>query len=416
MRANFFVLPAAAVVVAFWFGRIAVGIDMGSWVGDATVDSARAVLSTVAAATITFASISFSVSLLIIQQGSSQFSPRVIHGLTRDPFNRRVIAFVLATFTYCLVVLQRVRGPLESGGDEFVPSFAAALGLVLGVSSVLAVVGAIHHTSQKMDISNILGGIVDAAVQTPALTDVGGLRPVDSIEPPVGTASTVVRFAGDGWIRQIDRHSLISLVGRDGLVRLETDTGRYAIRSTPICTIWPAVAETELEQITVRARRAVQMGPSRTMSEDGGYGIRQLVDVALRALSPGVNDPTTAEDAIFHLGTVLVGRLSEPDAATAYKDDEGRRLSTPHAMTDTELAELAVTELRGVAAGLPVVCGYLFQMLAQVVEAARSVGAGDRVAPFVEQAHLLLLATEEAAMFDHDRARLRQSYAARFGG
>ncbi len=121
LRSNFFFLPAVAVVVAFVAGRTSVGIDAGDWVGESTVGSARAVLSTVAAATITFASITFSISLLIVQQASSQFSPRLVQALTRDPFNRRVVALVLATFTYCLVALQRIRGPLSENGEEVTP-------------------------------------------------------------------------------------------------------------------------------------------------------------------------------------------------------------------------------------------------------------------------------------------------------
>ena len=164
LRSSFFVLPAFAVVIAFVTARLLVGVDAGDWVGRSTVDSARNLLSTTAAATITFASVTFSVSLLIMQQGSSQFSPRVIDGLVRDPFNRRVIALVVGTFTYCLVSLQRVRGPLADGGEEVVPEFAVTVGLFLGVLSVLAVVGAINHTSRKMDVSVILGGIVEQAI------------------------------------------------------------------------------------------------------------------------------------------------------------------------------------------------------------------------------------------------------------
>ncbi len=119
---NFFFLPAVAVVVAFVAGRTSVGNDAGDWVGESTVGSAREVLSTVAAATITFASIiTFSISRLIVQQASSQFSPRLVQALTRDPFNRRVVALVLATFTYCLVALQRIRGPLSENGEEVTP-------------------------------------------------------------------------------------------------------------------------------------------------------------------------------------------------------------------------------------------------------------------------------------------------------
>ncbi len=416
LRASFFFLPAVTVVVAFVAGRLAVGVDVGKWVGDATVDSARAVLATVASATITFASISFSVSLLIMQQGSSQFSPRVIHGLTRDPFNRRVIAFVLATFTYCLVVLQRVRGPLTDDGEEVVPRFAVAAGLVLGVFAVLAVAAAIHHTSRQLDVSEILGGIVDEAVRALETPVIDELQRVETTtEPPSGTPSTVVRFTGDGWVRQIDRADLLGAATPGSVVRLETETGRYAIRSTALCTIWPAVPADRLDAVTDEIRGTVRLGPTRTMSEDSGYGIRQLVDVAIKALSPGVNDPTTAQDAIFHLGTVLAARLTSPPVPTGYEDEHGRRLLAPHAMTDDELAELAVAELRRDAADRPAVCVYLLEMIADVVDAARSNGAASRVAPFLEQARLLLAAAEAAGGLDHDRRRVRRSFEQRFG-
>ena len=93
-----------------------------------TVDSARAVLSTIAGATITFAGIAFSVSLLIIQLASSQYSPRVVHTLFRDPFNRRVMGLVVGTFTYCVIVLRSVRSPLEQGGQPIIPNLSVARG------------------------------------------------------------------------------------------------------------------------------------------------------------------------------------------------------------------------------------------------------------------------------------------------
>ncbi|MBI5087297.1 MAG: DUF2254 domain-containing protein, partial [Actinobacteria bacterium] len=353
LRTSFFFLPAVAVVVAFFAGRLLVGVEAGDWVGRSTVDSARSVLSTTAAATITFASVTFSVSLLIMQQGSNQFSPRVIHGLVRDPFNRRVIALVVGTFTYCLVSLQRVRGPLAEGGEEIVPELSVAIGLVLGVLSVLAVVAAINHTSRKMDVSVILGGIVEQATSHPTVASTDEQFRVCSdfdASGDDGHPVTVVRFDADGWIQQIDRRGLLAAVAPGSTVRLDTESGRYAIRSTPLCTIWPAVPEDRLDEITASVRRLVRVGPTRTMSEDPGYGVRQLVDVALRALSPGINDPTTAQDAIFHLGTVVVDRLGCPPAPTAYCDDEGRHLLTPHALTDEDLAELALGELRGAAA------------------------------------------------------------------
>jgi len=414
LRTSFFFLPAVAVVVAFVAARLLVGVDTGDWIGRSTVDSARSVLSTTAAATITFASVTFSVSLLIMQQGSNQFSPRVIHGLVRDPFNRRVIALVVGTFTYCLVSLQRVRGPLAEGGEEVVPELAVTIGLLLGVLSVLAVVAAINHTSRKMDVSVILGGIVEQATAHPGeepTTDdhVRVASPTDS-PPTNGQPVTVVRFDTDGWIQYIDRRGLLTAVPPGSTIRLDTQPGRYAIRSTPICTIWPAVPADQVDKITDDVRRLVRVGPTRTMGDDPGYGIRQLVDVALRALSPGINDPTTAQDAIFHLGTVLVDRLTSPRAPTAYADMNDRYLLTPHALTDADLAELSIAELRRSAATQPSVAVYLLQMIGLVVDAVTTRGHADRVHALLEQAHLLVDAVTASGVSDTDRRHVQHTY------
>ncbi len=418
LRSSFFLLPAVAIVIAFVAARLLVGVEVGDWVGRSTVDSARSVLSTTAAATITFASVTFSVSLLIMQQGSNQFSPRVIHGLVRDPFNRRVIALVVGTFTYCLVSLQRVRGPLAEGGEEVVPEFAVTVGLFLGVLSVLAVVAAINHTSRKMDVSVILGGIVEQSIAVPSQPTTDEVFRVEcSRDLPDGNGEpvTVVRFDTDGWIQQIDRQGLLALTEPGSTIRLCTDTGRYAIRDTTLCTIWPAVSEHRLDEITSGVRRLVTVGQTRTMSEDAAYGIRQLADVALRALSPGINDPTTAQDAIFHLGTVLADRLTSPPAPTAYGDDKNRHLLTPHALTDDEMADLALAELRRTTTNLPAVAIYLLQMIALVVDAATVHGAADRVDPLLEQARLIVDTVNTGDALGVDRQRVRHTHSILFG-
>lgn len=413
LRANFFFLPAIAVVVAFVAARLLVGVEAGDWVGSSTVDSARSVLSTTAAATITFASITFSVSLLIMQQGSNQFSPRVIHGLARDPFNRRVIALVVGTFTYCLVSLQRVRGPLAEGGEEVVPELAVAVGLLLGVLAVLAVVAAINHTSRQMDVSVILAGIVEEATAVPTeppTDDRFRIGSASEAPTPDGEPGSVVRFQTDGWVQQIDRRGLLALIEPGNTIRLETEPGRYAIAGTALCTMWPAVGDDRLDEISADVRRLVNVGPTRTMSEDPGYGVRQLVDVALRALSPGINDPTTAQDAIFHLGTVLVDRLTSPLAPTVYCDDQGRHLLTPHALTDHDLAELALAELRGATGNLPAVAVYLLQMIGLVVDAASVNGGGDRVGAFREQARLIVDTVDAGDALEVDRRRVQDTF------
>ena len=121
-----------------------------------TVESARTLLGVIAGATISFAGIAFSVSLLIIQLASSQYSPRVVHTLFRDPYNKRVMALVVGTFTYCVVVLRSVRSALEQGGDPVVPNISVAIAVVLGIATILAIVAFINHSAHAMDVSEIL--------------------------------------------------------------------------------------------------------------------------------------------------------------------------------------------------------------------------------------------------------------------
>jgi uncharacterized membrane protein len=410
VRSSFFVLPAIGVVVGFVGARLAVGVDVGVWVGESTVNSARAVLSTLAAATITFASITFSVALLIMQQGSAQFSPRVIPGLIRDPFNRRVMAVVVGSFTYFLVALQRVRGPLSDDGEAVVPNFAVAVGVVLGVITVLAVVAAIHHTAQQMDVSTILAAIVAQGSGTQGDLP-SGLRRGAAVAAPIGRPGSVVRFDDGGWVRQVDLPALIDVTDDGGTVRLHTVPGRYAVPGTIAATIWPAVDGSRLDDVAHRVRRAVVLGPTRTMADDRTYAVRQLVDVALKALSPGVNDPTTAQDAIFHLGTLLVDRLSTDADPVAVHDDRDRCVLIPEAVSDTDLAALSLAELRRAAADKPAVCRYLFSMVADVREA---VGQA-RAQPFIAQARLLLADVGHEALPAHDLELLRNDYEQRFG-
>ncbi|MBA2279995.1 MAG: DUF2254 domain-containing protein [Acidimicrobiia bacterium] len=308
VRASLFFVPMLAVIGAIAFGLVALGLDghidpatdlpLGF---TSTVDSARVVLSTIAGATITFAGIAFSISLLTIQLASSQYSPRVVHTLFRDPFNKRVMALVVGTFTYCVVVLRSMRSSLEDGGDPNIPNLSVAIAVVLGITTILAIVAFINHSAHTMDISEILERVEhDAIVHirdewTSAGTGDGRHDPVPTVEEPVH----IVRFERSGWVQQVDLDKLLECAPDDTLVRLDTFPGRYAVEGTPLCAL--SLPPENREQTERGLRNAIGLGGTRTMQQDVSYGLRQLADVALKALSPGINDPTTAQDAIFQV-------------------------------------------------------------------------------------------------------------------
>ena len=171
LRANLFVVPMAAVLFAAGAGIATVTVD--SSIDDpeslplvvlSTVESARSVLSTIASATIAFAGVAFSITLLTIQRTSTQYSPRVVDTVFRDPFNRRVMALVVGTFTYCVIVLRSVRSALESGGEAVVPNLSVAVAVVAGIATILATVAFINHNAHAVNIGEILDRVRHDAV------------------------------------------------------------------------------------------------------------------------------------------------------------------------------------------------------------------------------------------------------------
>jgi len=233
LRSSLFFIPMIAVFFATVLGFVSLAVDrnIDSFMADfpigftSTVESARTLLGVIAGATISFAGVAFSVSLLIIQLASSQYSPRVVHTLFRDPFNKRVMALVVGTFTYCVVVLRSVRSALEPGGDSVIPNLSVAVAVVLGIATILSIVALINHSAHSMDISEILHRIRrDATEQiraewTPADPN---SEPRSLPETNASGSSTVIRVDRSGWVQQIDIEALLVCVPDGATLTVET--------------------------------------------------------------------------------------------------------------------------------------------------------------------------------------------------
>lgn len=383
----------------------------------ATVDGARAVLTTVATATVTVAGIAFSISLLVFQQAASQHTPRVVHSLFRDPFNKRVIGLVGGTFAYCLVVLRVVRDPLDPSGSAVVPSLSVAGAVLLGLGSLLAIVAFIDHSAHAMEVSELLQRIADDTFDeldrpsSDGRSD--GLEPVVVDRLPSGPGLPIA--ADDhGWVQDVDRHGLLDVLAPGSTVALATMPGRYLTESATICTVWPAPTAERADAVTEAVRRSVLVGRTRTLHQDPAYGLRQLTDVAVRALSPGVNDPTTAQDAIFHLAAVLVAVLARPEPAPM-GDGAGRVIVPAPGGSFVDLVDGAFDEIRRDASAHPAVCRYLLEAIHLVRDAL-----GDDRDPRVgrallRQAHLVVEGCAAAEPLAADLDQVVAAYERRFG-
>lgn len=384
----------------------------------ATVDSARAVLGVIASATLTFAGIAFSVSLLLVSAASSQFSPRVVHGLFRDPFNKRVMGVVIGTFVYCLVVMRAVRAPLQEGGEATIPSLSVLLAVVLGLVAILATVAFINHSAHTMDVSTLLHRVTDEAREAARRVAHG-----EAPDPPGGDAvpsaplaeALVVPFEADGWVQHVDHDALVRAIPPGSRLRVETIAGHYAVPGVALARLWPRPEQEVADRVSDDVRRAVVVDASRTLQQDVHYGIRQLADVALKALSPGINDPTTAQDAIFHMTAVVREVLVSGPGRRWYDGEDGRRLELVEARTATETVDLAFDEVRLASAGQPTVLVYLLEALALLHEVF-----GDdhtEVRDAVErQAALVVEVAALGELPEADRERVREAHRRRFTG
>ncbi len=421
-RVSLFFVPTVGVLISIVGAYLTIWIDSRLDLQGAdlplgatsTVASARAVLSTIAGATMTFAAIAFSISLLIIQQASSQFSPRVVHTLIRDPFNKRVMGLVMGTFTYCLVVLRSVRSPFEPGGDAVIPNVSVAVAVVFGVATIISIAAFLNHSAHSMDVSQILDRVeIEATGHARREWNVAEADqpPPEPVAVPDDPAH-IVLFDSAGWVQQIDTGALLACLPDGTTAWVYAYPGRYSIPGIPLCAL--SAEPEDIEAIEQAILDTISIGNTRTMQQDISFGLRQMADVGLKALSTGINDPTTAQDAIFHSAAVLA-ELLRRDPPPELTDDRGRRVVLVEQPNGDDLVRVAFGELRRAAATQPTVCIYLLEALHLLREGLDAAGFSSRTAVLVEQARLVVAGCEETNVLPADLADVRRAFDRRFG-
>jgi uncharacterized membrane protein len=272
-----------------------------------------------------------------------------------------------------------------------------------------------------MEVSELLQRITDDTIEElerrGRLGGMEGLDPAELSEARVACVGAGFTITADehGWVRHIDGRRLLDGVPDGSVVRLDTTAGRYLSEASSICHLWPHPEESEQNAVIERVRASLHLARTRTLHQDPAYGIRQLADVAVKALSPGVNDPTTAQDAVFHLTAVLRTALSGPEPS-AQRSDAGTLLVPAEAFGHVDLVGAAFDEIRRDAAARPTVCVYLLEAIRALLLALP-----DR--PEVEparralrrQARLVVDGCQATPQLPEDRQAVEDAYRDRFG-
>lgn len=366
-------------------------------------NAATWLLATVAGAMITTVGVVFSLTVVSLQLASGQFSPRVMRSFIRDRLSQWVIGLLVGTFFYCVLILPNLSGEPTDPAPRVSLTTAVALTLV----TVVGIIVHLDHLARGLQVGNVMRAIEEEAEGlTLALNQTDGtLHQVDAddFHPPHDAALVLARSSG--WISQADTARLLQAVPARTVVRLETRVGSYIHAGEPLFTVWPPPPQRNLDQLA----EAIQVAAARTMLQDVDFAIRQLVDVGLRALSPAINDPTTAIESILRLGSLLRTLLIAPLAPPALRDRAGRALIQPWNLDHDEYIAHAFDQLRQTCLTQPDVAGTLLRVLRMLIHHVQTEKNPQHATALERQRTLLLEAlSNQPGLHPDDLDRLQK--------
>lgn len=374
---------------------------------------ARELLSAIASSLITVTSLTFSLTVVTLQLASGQYSPRLLRTFARDRFVQFTLALFLATFVYALTVLRSIRDA-SAVADLFVPKFSVALAYVLAVVSVVGLVFFLAHLVREIRVETMMrtvSGDAIASAKTVYPEHDSDADPVPPAPPP--WASTICA-ASSGFLVAVDEASLLSAaVDGDAVVSVDRPAGSWLVRGTPVASAWrpnpgDRFDDDTLDTLRGRVASAVHTGDERTPVQDAGYGLRQLTDVAVRALSPGINDPTTAVHALGYSSSLLCEFATRRLGARVLTDDDGATRVVVNRPELADLLDMAVSQPRRYGADDPTVLARLFVLLRELAWCAKD---ADQRRAIADQLTRLRLSVSQQEFDDRELASL-----ARLGG
>lgn len=373
------------------------------WAVPSEPAAVQLVLGTIAGSVMTVVSIVYSVLVVALTLTSVQFSPRILATFIRDRVSQKVIGIFIGTFTYCLLVIRATRTEPE----PFVPALSAFLAIVLVLSCLASLLYFIHHMAKGIQANHIVDRIAHDSEQV--IDSVLPLRSAStSPEPPPpapAERARAVRAPSSGYVQLVGTDDLAALAKQEGTtVHLTRAMGQFVPEGGVIALV-------DREDLSEEAGRACadafDIGPHRTMQDDLELGFRLIVDIALKAISPAVNDPSTAATCIDHLGRLL-GRVARRGAArrVILDEHEGRALVVmPPAGFDLVI-DLAFNQIRQYGKGDMAV---LLRMVRALDDLASMTDDEAHRAAIARHADLVREAGE--AFEPHDRAELERRQA-----
>ncbi|SCZ65700.1 DUF2254 domain-containing protein [Thiohalomonas denitrificans] len=363
LRSSFWFVPVLMALLAAMLSFVTLALDAApgllpqatSWFWSGEPQGARDMLTTIAASMITVAGMVFSITVVALTLAANQFGPRLLRNFMRDPGNQVVLGTFIATFLYCLLVLRAVGGANDT---VFIPHFSVTVAVALAVASLAVLIYFIHHVSMSLQVENLASGIA-----TELAEGIDNLFPEKlgtALEPNTYSEFSVPEAAGEelktvvtrhsGYLQAIENENLMATAERhDLLLCVHSIPGEFARDGTVLLVAWPV--ERCSDEVAEAIAAMFVIGRQRTSTQDVTYPMQQLVSIAVRALSPGINDPLTAVTCIDWIGNGL-GHLAERKIPSPFRlDRTGRLRVIAPTLNFAELADVAFNQIRQMGAG-----------------------------------------------------------------
>jgi uncharacterized membrane protein len=306
VRASYWFIPFALTCVALVVAPLILHLDrnvsvlsfqLPNWMRNTQVDGARTLMSVISQSIFGVTGVMYSMTIVAVSFASGNFGPRLVGSFMRDRVNQWSLGILIATFVYSLMITRAIQSGAEADGGRvistFVPHIAILVALALTLVCILIVIYFVHHIPEMFNISNIcadLGYRLVRDIEDLAKSQMAARG--DGFEPPKSDPVQILALTESGYIQAIDRDRMVEAAKDNGLqIEMTLPVGEFAVAGTPALRIWGSPAD---DDTAATLRGCIALGRSPTEHQNVLFILDQLVEVAARALSPGVNDPFTA--------------------------------------------------------------------------------------------------------------------------
>jgi uncharacterized membrane protein len=378
LRSSYWFLPSLIAVAGMILAFAMLALDQAEavktgeldWIYRGGSEGARGLLSAVASSMVTVAATVFSITVVALQLAASNFGPRLLRNFMQDTGNQIVLGTFIATFLYSLLVLRTIHG---EDYNLFVPQLSVTVGIALAIASIGVLIYFIHHASTIIQASHIIADVareLDAAIDRLFPEQVEQSEPekhsaIEVIPPQFDPQAYSIKSIHTGYLQAIDDQLLMKIACKyDLLLHLTSKPGEFIVKDSILMLIYPE--ERGSQKLTNEMNRAFLLGKERTEQQDVEFPINQLVEIALRALSPGINDPFTAIRCIDRL-TAGLSHLAKRKFPSAYRydhDDQLRIITEPIAFK--QLVDTAFNQIRHYGKSDLIVTLHLLRAIAQI--------------------------------------------------